>query len=131
MIASIGPYAVRLQWALGSEDKASRYCIEDHQELVQRANGLLDIANRQDAHSVLAQSSGVENSSLRQRDLPGAITGERQPLNDKNKTDPGNLGESLDPVCQSVIRQTLVNFIVFAVWWLYETVMNSSHYGST
>ncbi|GAA48958.1 hypothetical protein CLF_102266 [Clonorchis sinensis] len=28
--------------------------------------------------------------------------GERQPLNDKNKTDPGNLGESLDPVCQSV-----------------------------
>ncbi|GAA50127.1 pol-related protein [Clonorchis sinensis] len=28
--------------------------------------------------------------------------GERQPLNDKNKTDPGNLGESLDPVYQSV-----------------------------
>ncbi|GAA56201.1 hypothetical protein CLF_110262 [Clonorchis sinensis] len=28
--------------------------------------------------------------------------GERQPLNDKNKTDPGNLGESLDPVYQPV-----------------------------
>ncbi|GAA48818.1 hypothetical protein CLF_102073 [Clonorchis sinensis] len=28
--------------------------------------------------------------------------GERQPLNDKNKTDPGNLGEGLDPVYQSV-----------------------------
>ncbi|GAA50827.1 hypothetical protein CLF_105109 [Clonorchis sinensis] len=28
--------------------------------------------------------------------------GERQPLNDKNETDPGNLGESLDPVYQSV-----------------------------
>ncbi|GAA52422.1 hypothetical protein CLF_108021 [Clonorchis sinensis] len=28
--------------------------------------------------------------------------GERQLLNDKNKTDPGNLGESLDPVQQSV-----------------------------
>ncbi|GAA48079.1 hypothetical protein CLF_101152 [Clonorchis sinensis] len=28
--------------------------------------------------------------------------GERQPLNDKNKSDPGNLGESLDPVYQSV-----------------------------
>ncbi|GAA57922.1 hypothetical protein CLF_113352 [Clonorchis sinensis] len=28
--------------------------------------------------------------------------GERQLLNDKNKTDPGNLGESLDPVYQSV-----------------------------
>ncbi|GAA54029.1 hypothetical protein CLF_111929 [Clonorchis sinensis] len=28
--------------------------------------------------------------------------GERQPLNDKNKTDPGNLSESLDPVYQSV-----------------------------
>ncbi|GAA52707.1 hypothetical protein CLF_108652 [Clonorchis sinensis] len=27
--------------------------------------------------------------------------GERQLLNDKNKTDPGNLGESLDPVYQS------------------------------
>ncbi|GAA56090.1 hypothetical protein CLF_109883, partial [Clonorchis sinensis] len=27
---------------------------------------------------------------------------ERQPLNDKNKTDPGNLGESLDPVYESV-----------------------------
>ncbi|GAA57706.1 hypothetical protein CLF_113101 [Clonorchis sinensis] len=27
---------------------------------------------------------------------------ERQPLNDKNKTDPGNLGESLDPAYQSV-----------------------------
>ncbi|GAA57558.1 hypothetical protein CLF_112890, partial [Clonorchis sinensis] len=27
--------------------------------------------------------------------------GERQPLNDKNKTDPGNLGRSLDPVYQS------------------------------
>ncbi|KAG5445259.1 hypothetical protein CSKR_110440 [Clonorchis sinensis] len=29
-------------------------------------------------------------------------SGERQPLNDKNKTDPGILGESLDPVYQSV-----------------------------
>ncbi|KER32005.1 hypothetical protein T265_01792 [Opisthorchis viverrini] len=29
-------------------------------------------------------------------------TGERQPLTDKNKTDPGNLGKSLDPVYQSV-----------------------------
>ncbi|GAA57052.1 hypothetical protein CLF_112062 [Clonorchis sinensis] len=28
--------------------------------------------------------------------------GERQLLNDKNKTDPGNLGKSLDPVYQSV-----------------------------
>ncbi|GAA55221.1 hypothetical protein CLF_107342 [Clonorchis sinensis] len=28
--------------------------------------------------------------------------GERQPLNDKNKTDPGNSGEGLDPVYQSV-----------------------------
>ncbi|GAA51827.1 hypothetical protein CLF_106845 [Clonorchis sinensis] len=28
--------------------------------------------------------------------------GERQRLNDKNKTDPGNLGESLDPVYQSL-----------------------------
>ncbi|GAA48147.1 hypothetical protein CLF_101235 [Clonorchis sinensis] len=28
--------------------------------------------------------------------------GERQPLNDKNKTDPGNLGESHDPVYRSV-----------------------------
>ncbi|KER28773.1 hypothetical protein T265_04464 [Opisthorchis viverrini] len=28
--------------------------------------------------------------------------GERQPLTDKNKTDPGNLGKSLDPVYQSV-----------------------------
>ncbi|GAA51792.1 pol-related protein, partial [Clonorchis sinensis] len=28
--------------------------------------------------------------------------GERQKLNDKNKTDPGNLGESFDPVYQSV-----------------------------
>ncbi|GAA54846.1 hypothetical protein CLF_105833 [Clonorchis sinensis] len=28
--------------------------------------------------------------------------GERQPLNDKNKTDPGNLGKSFDPVCQHV-----------------------------
>ncbi|GAA50905.1 hypothetical protein CLF_105204 [Clonorchis sinensis] len=28
--------------------------------------------------------------------------GEQQPLNDKNKTDPGNLGESLDPVYESV-----------------------------
>ncbi|KER27158.1 hypothetical protein T265_13856, partial [Opisthorchis viverrini] len=31
-----------------------------------------------------------------------SIDGERQPLTDKNKTDPGNLGESLDPVYQSV-----------------------------
>ncbi|GAA57716.1 hypothetical protein CLF_113117 [Clonorchis sinensis] len=30
------------------------------------------------------------------------VYGERQLLNDKNKTDPGNLGESLDPVYQSV-----------------------------
>ncbi|KAG5441568.1 hypothetical protein CSKR_111418 [Clonorchis sinensis] len=30
------------------------------------------------------------------------IRSERQPLNDKNKTDPGNLGEGLDPVYQSV-----------------------------
>ncbi|KER23032.1 hypothetical protein T265_14727, partial [Opisthorchis viverrini] len=30
------------------------------------------------------------------------ICGERQPLTDKNKTDPGNLGKSLDPVYQSV-----------------------------
>ncbi|KER29953.1 hypothetical protein T265_03541 [Opisthorchis viverrini] len=29
-------------------------------------------------------------------------SGERQPLTDKNKTDPGNLGKSLDPVYQSV-----------------------------
>ncbi|GAA48526.1 hypothetical protein CLF_101715 [Clonorchis sinensis] len=29
-------------------------------------------------------------------------TGERQLLNDKNKTDPGSLGESLDPLYQSV-----------------------------
>ncbi|GAA49221.1 hypothetical protein CLF_102701 [Clonorchis sinensis] len=29
-------------------------------------------------------------------------SGKRQPLNDKNKTDPGNLDESLDPVYQSV-----------------------------
>ncbi|GAA49870.1 hypothetical protein CLF_103700 [Clonorchis sinensis] len=28
--------------------------------------------------------------------------GDRQPLNGRNKTDPGNLGESLDPVYQSV-----------------------------
>ncbi|GAA41702.2 hypothetical protein CLF_105176 [Clonorchis sinensis] len=28
--------------------------------------------------------------------------GERQPLSDKNKTDPGNLGKSLDPVYQSM-----------------------------
>ncbi|KER29431.1 hypothetical protein T265_03899 [Opisthorchis viverrini] len=28
--------------------------------------------------------------------------GERQPLNDKSKTDPGKLGESLDSVYQSV-----------------------------
>ncbi|GAA52054.1 hypothetical protein CLF_107272 [Clonorchis sinensis] len=28
--------------------------------------------------------------------------GDRQPLSDKNETDPGNLGESLDPVYQSV-----------------------------
>ncbi|GAA51611.1 hypothetical protein CLF_106463 [Clonorchis sinensis] len=28
--------------------------------------------------------------------------GERQPLNNKNKTDPGTLGKSLDPVYQSV-----------------------------
>ncbi|KER21317.1 hypothetical protein T265_10320 [Opisthorchis viverrini] len=27
---------------------------------------------------------------------------ERQPLTDKNKTDPGNLGNSLDPLYQSV-----------------------------
>ncbi|GAA55307.1 hypothetical protein CLF_107556 [Clonorchis sinensis] len=32
----------------------------------------------------------------------GLATGERQLLNDKNKTDPGNLGESLDSVYQSV-----------------------------
>ncbi|GAA47162.1 Y+L amino acid transporter 1 [Clonorchis sinensis] len=31
--------------------------------------------------------------------------GERQPLNDRNKNDPGNLGESLDPVYQSVNKQ--------------------------
>ncbi|KER29230.1 hypothetical protein T265_04078 [Opisthorchis viverrini] len=30
------------------------------------------------------------------------LVGERQPLTDKNKTDPGNLGKSLDPVYQSV-----------------------------
>ncbi|GAA51114.1 hypothetical protein CLF_105603 [Clonorchis sinensis] len=30
------------------------------------------------------------------------LSGERQLLNDKNKTDPGNFGESLDPVYQSV-----------------------------
>ncbi|KER21200.1 hypothetical protein T265_10426 [Opisthorchis viverrini] len=28
---------------------------------------------------------------------------ERQPLTDKNKTDPGNLGKSLDPVYQSLL----------------------------
>ncbi|GAA52594.1 cytochrome c oxidase subunit Vb [Clonorchis sinensis] len=32
---------------------------------------------------------------------PGIRLCERQPLNDKNKTDPGNLGESLDPEYQS------------------------------
>ncbi|GAA49184.1 hypothetical protein CLF_102639 [Clonorchis sinensis] len=32
------------------------------------------------------------------------ISGKRHPLNEKNKTDPGNLGESLDPVYQSVKR---------------------------
>ncbi|GAA55638.1 hypothetical protein CLF_108558 [Clonorchis sinensis] len=32
--------------------------------------------------------------------------GERQPLNDKNKTDPGNLGESLDPVYRSAIKSS-------------------------
>ncbi|KER24000.1 hypothetical protein T265_08244 [Opisthorchis viverrini] len=31
-----------------------------------------------------------------------ARPGERQPLTDKNKTDPGNFGKSLDPVYQSV-----------------------------
>ncbi|GAA48884.1 NADH dehydrogenase (ubiquinone) 1 alpha subcomplex 8 [Clonorchis sinensis] len=36
--------------------------------------------------------------------------GERRPLNDKNKTDPGNLGESLDPVYQSVTEFMLCRY---------------------
>ncbi|KER22846.1 hypothetical protein T265_09121 [Opisthorchis viverrini] len=45
---------------------------------------------------------------LPQNDRTGSKDGhkfalsERQPLTDKNKTDPGNLGKSLDPVYQSV-----------------------------
>ncbi|GAA49386.1 hypothetical protein CLF_102952 [Clonorchis sinensis] len=40
------------------------------------------------------------SSELLRKWLP--VSSERQPLNDKNKTDPGNLGKSLDPVYQSV-----------------------------
>ncbi|KER23182.1 hypothetical protein T265_08877 [Opisthorchis viverrini] len=37
---------------------------------------------------------------------PSHGNGERQPLAGKNKTDPGDLGKSLDPVYQSVKVQT-------------------------
>ncbi|KER21747.1 hypothetical protein T265_09986 [Opisthorchis viverrini] len=37
------------------------------------------------------------------------LSGERQPLIDKNKSDPGNLGKSLDPVYQSVNPWILAN----------------------
>ncbi|KER24489.1 hypothetical protein T265_07855 [Opisthorchis viverrini] len=37
------------------------------------------------------------------------LSGERQPLTDKNKTDPENLGKSLDPVYQSVKQCIRVN----------------------
>ncbi|KER32761.1 hypothetical protein T265_01245 [Opisthorchis viverrini] len=44
---------------------------------------------------------GLSSSASNQADVLQRCC-ERQPLTDKNKTDPGDLGKSLDPVCQSV-----------------------------
>ncbi|KER22020.1 hypothetical protein T265_09774 [Opisthorchis viverrini] len=44
---------------------------------------------------------GLHSSASNQADLLQRRC-ERQPLTNKNKTDPGNLGKSLDPVYQSV-----------------------------
>ncbi|GAA53837.1 zinc phosphodiesterase ELAC protein 1 [Clonorchis sinensis] len=60
--------------------------------------------------------------------------GERQLLNDKNKTDPGSLGESLDPVCQLVnprIRGTLAMlYRVCPPSGLYRPLPNTRNRGS-
>ncbi|GAA53857.1 hypothetical protein CLF_111321 [Clonorchis sinensis] len=54
--------------------------------------------------------------------------GERRPLNDKNKTDPGNLGGSLDPVYQSVIREVRTLSTVFHQIDHSSTCSEVSHY---
>ncbi|GAA57662.1 hypothetical protein CLF_113039 [Clonorchis sinensis] len=46
--------------------------------------------------SILSRAENLKNSATPFFHL--CLSGERQPLNGKNKTDPGNLGESLDPV---------------------------------
>ncbi|KAG5444564.1 hypothetical protein CSKR_108069 [Clonorchis sinensis] len=64
-------------------------------------------AIRQAIRISMAAGSGTEASNPRLRfeiscPVADEIKGERQPLNDKNKTYPGNLGEGLDPMYQSV-----------------------------
>ncbi|KAG5449585.1 Mitochondrial pyruvate carrier 2 [Clonorchis sinensis] len=50
--------------------------------------------------SILPRAENLKSSAAPFFHL--CLSGERQPLSDKNKTDQGNLGESLDPVYQSV-----------------------------
>ncbi|KER27957.1 hypothetical protein T265_05082 [Opisthorchis viverrini] len=50
--------------------------------------------------SILPRAENITSSATPFFHL--CLSGERQPLTDKNKTDPGNLGKSLDPVYQSV-----------------------------
>ncbi|KAG5452651.1 hypothetical protein CSKR_112447 [Clonorchis sinensis] len=52
-------------------------------------------------------SSNLEKSVLNHLNQEKEGESERQPLNDKNKADPGNLGESLNPVYQSCKRRQL------------------------
>ncbi|GAA47362.1 hypothetical protein CLF_100267 [Clonorchis sinensis] len=46
---------------------------------------------------------------MQRSDLNYGPSGERQPLNDNNKTDPKNFGESLDPVYQPKVASSMVH----------------------
>ncbi|KER23964.1 hypothetical protein T265_08261 [Opisthorchis viverrini] len=61
------------------------------------------VAQDPDNQSHKHDYSHPENPSYIQlATLIASGSGEREPLTDKNETDPGNLGKSLDPVYQSV-----------------------------
>ncbi|GAA47935.1 hypothetical protein CLF_100983 [Clonorchis sinensis] len=62
----------------------------------------LDRKNRNVLFKYMRHRRRNKPSAFSLRDRNGEPTSERQLLNDKNKTDPGNLGKSLAPVYQSV-----------------------------
>ncbi|KER33084.1 hypothetical protein T265_00982 [Opisthorchis viverrini] len=65
-----------------------------------QCSALIGILDAKLEPSILPRAENIKSSATPFFHL--CLSGERQPLTDKNKTDPGNLGKSLDPVYQSV-----------------------------